>query len=181
VDALRQLHHRPARADTPIDRILKRHLDASLSAGTEAGVLARLRDAVVQPLSDLTDVVQDLWERVATRYMMTLALPGGATLPLGRNIPKTAASPDYLPPAVQNITAPDQLLALLVEYDRARGSSDVGSASVDWRVLGDRMNFIVNLFRSRQQDLELLEPPFTDAQRAELEAGRMPAASLGKL
>jgi hypothetical protein len=167
--------------DAPIDEILKKHFDASLSVGAEAGILAKLRDAVVRPLNDLTDVVQDLWERVATRYMMTLALPGGATLPLGRNIPKTAASPDYLPPAVQNITAPDQLLALLGEYDRARGSSDVGSASVDWRVLEDRMNFIVNLFRSRQQDLELLEPPFTDAQRAELEAGRMPAASLGRL
>jgi hypothetical protein len=48
-------------------------------------------------------------------------------------------------------------------------------------VLDDRMNFIVNLFRSRQQDAELLDQPFNDKQRAEIEARRVPKPELGKL
>jgi len=167
--------------DAPIDVILRKHLHGSLNTGSGRGLFARLVDAVEKPLADLTDVVKVLWERVATRYLMTLALPGGAELPLGRNIPKDASSPDYVPPPLQNITAPTDLLKLLQQFDRARGASDVGSASVDWRELSDRMNFIVNLFRSRQQAPELLEQPFNDEQRAAILDGKVPAAELGKL
>ena len=167
--------------DAPIDVVLRSHLHTSLGTGAGRGVFERLVDAVEEPLLELTDVVKDLWERIATRYLMTLALPGGSQLPLGRNIPKDASCPDYVPPPLQNITAPTELLALLTEYDRARGNTDVGSASVDWRVLQDRMNFIVNLFRSRQQAPELLEEPFNDAQRAAILAGRVPEAALGRL
>ncbi|HEY8040364.1 MAG TPA: hypothetical protein VIF15_11250 [Polyangiaceae bacterium] len=166
--------------DAPIDDILKKHLHASLRTGA-AGLFDRLVAAVEAPLAHLVDVVEDVWERIATRFLMSLALPGGAALPLGRNIPKDAAARDYLPAALQNVVDPTELLGLLKQYDRARGASDVGSASVDWRLLDDRMNFIVNLFRSRQKDAELLEQPFSDAQRAEIEAGRIPGAALGKL
>ncbi len=167
--------------DAPIDDVLKKHLHASLSSGVTAGVFGELQAAVEKPLGLLTDAVQDVWERIATRFLMSLALPGGAALPLGRNIPKDAASSDYLPPPLQNITAPTQLLQLLQAYDRARGVSDVGSASVDWRLLDDRMNFIVNLFRSRQADTTLFAQPFTDPQRDAFEAGQMPPPSLGPL
>jgi hypothetical protein len=167
--------------DAPIDDILRRHLHASLGTGAGKSILGKLVDAVEAPLRDLTDVVGGLWERIATRYLMTLALPGGAQLPLGRNIPKDAAAQGYLPPHLQNITAPDDLLSLLKQYDRARGATDVGSASVDWRVLPDRMNFIVNLFRSRQQDAHLLGEPFSDGQRALIEKDQVPPGGLGKL
>jgi hypothetical protein len=118
---------------------------------------------------------------VATRYLMNLALPGGATLPLGRNIPKDAAAQDFLPAPLQNVTAPDDLVAIIKQYDRARGATDVGSGSVDWRVLEDRMNFIVNLFRSRQVHAPLLGQPFSDAQRALIEQGQVPGTELGAL
>jgi hypothetical protein len=113
--------------------------------------------------------------------MMNLALPGGTELPLGRNIPKDAAARDFLPPPLQNVTAPDDLVAIIKQYDRARGTSDVGSGSVDWRLLDDRMNFIVNLFRSRQIDSPLLGQPFSDAQRALIEQGQVPGSELGRL
>jgi len=167
--------------DAPIDTILKKHLHLSLNTGAGRGLFQRLVDAVEAPLVDLTDVVQDLWERVATRYLMNLALPGGATLPLGRNIPKDAAAQDFLPPPLQNVTAPDDLVAIIKQYDRARGATDVGSGSVDWRVLDDRMNFIVNLFRSRQIHAPLLGQPFSDAQLALIEQGQVPGAELGRL
>lgn len=169
--------------DAPIDDIVREHIEASLRTGAGAGadLFARLRAAIDRPLDRLTDVVRDVWECVATRYLMNLALPGGASLPLGRNIPKEAAARAFLPAALQNITSPDDLVALLRQYDRARGASDIGSASVDWRVLDDRMNFIVNLFRSRQQDGVLLGQPFSDAQRAAFEAGQVPGPELGAL
>ncbi|HEX3343993.1 MAG TPA: hypothetical protein VHS09_05440 [Polyangiaceae bacterium] len=167
--------------DAPIDTILKKHLHGSVNTGAGRGLFQRIVDAIEAPLADLTDVVEDLWERVATRYLMNLALPGGAELPLGRNIPKDASAQDFLPPALQNVTAPDDLVVLIKKYDRARGTSDVGSGSVDWRLLDDRMNFIVNLFRSRQVHAPLLGQPFTDAQRALIEQGQVPGGTLGSL
>jgi hypothetical protein len=167
--------------DAPVDEILRDHVLKSLATGAGKGVLQRLVDAVERPLGDLVDVVRDLWERIATRYLMNLSLPGGAALPLGRNIPKDAAAQSFLPSPLQNITAPDELVKLLKQYDRARGVTDVGSASVDWRVLPDRMNFIVNLFRSRQQNADLLGPPFSAEQTALIENGQVPGPELGKL
>jgi hypothetical protein len=40
------------------------------------------------------------------------------------------------------------------------------------------MNYILNLFRSRQQDGALLSPPFTAAQWAEMQEGRVPPGDL---
>jgi hypothetical protein len=166
--------------DAPVEEIFTQHLHLSLST-TPGGLFDRLRDAVAGPLKDLHEVVRDVWECIATRFLMSLALPGGKALPLGRNIPPVAAARDYLPSSLQNITNPDDLVKLLAQYDRARGASDYGSASVDWRRLDDRMNFIVNLFRSRQTDDDLLGQPFTTAQRACFEAWTMPGPELGPL
>ncbi len=164
--------------DAPVEDILKKNVLAALSTGAGAAVGHVLMAAIAKPLDALVDVVEDLWERVATRLLMSLALPGGASLPLGRNIPKDAAARVFLPVHLQNITAPSSLVQLLTAYDRARGQSNVGSASVDWRVLEDRMNFIVNLFRSRQQDASLLGAPFDDSQRGAIEAGQLPSGRL---
>jgi hypothetical protein len=54
----------------------------------------------------------------------------------------------------------------------------VGSAAHDWTELSDRMNFICDLFRSRQLDSGLFEPPYTDAQDAAIAAGRVPDGPL---
>ena len=40
------------------------------------------------------------------------------------------------------------------------------------------MNFIVNLFRSRQRDGTLFNPPFSQAQLADLAQGHLPAGPL---
>jgi hypothetical protein len=164
--------------DAPIDELVKSHLFDSLTraAGKALGTL--LFEAIEKPCGALIDLVTDLWERIATRLLMSLALPGGASLPLGRNIPKDAAAMAFLPMQLQNITAPADLVTLIRTYDRARGASNVGSASVDWRLLDDRMNFIVNLFRSRQQDLTLFGAPFTGEQTLVIEGRVRPPGKL---
>ena len=40
------------------------------------------------------------------------------------------------------------------------------------------MNFIVNLFRSRQNDGSLFDPPFTAAQLAKMRLGQLPPGPL---
>ena len=167
-----------AALDAPIDVFLKDHLHENVRDSAPPTLFGKIVDAIEAPFVALTNEVEKLWQRIATRYLMRLALPYGEELPLGRNIPKAAAARSYLPIQLQNITLPEPLVELLVKYDRARGNTDDGSASVDWAVLDDRMNFIVNLFRSSQQSLDLFTQPFTDAQRAAFAAGKMPTGKL---
>lgn len=139
--------------------------------------------------------------RAATRMMMTLELPG-ETLHLGRDLPAPAGAPMWprelatlAHPRLLDLAAqlhvyatrerelglPDRvegwLLATLARGSLARVEAQ-GSAARDWTSLDDRMRFIFEYFRSRQRDLGSLRPPFTDAQRAELAAGRVPAGPL---
>jgi hypothetical protein len=78
-------------------------------------------------------------------------------------------------------TIEDRDLAMLLDgpggLDRTPDSLD-GSAAHDWTNLSDRMNFICDLFRSRQLDPELFEPPYTDAQAAAIAAGQVPDGPL---
>jgi hypothetical protein len=45
-------------------------------------------------------------------------------------------------------------------------------------VLCDRMNYICDLFRSRHFDPGLFSEPYTEAQRDEIAAGRVPPGRL---
>ena len=63
------------------------------------------------------------------------------------------------------------------ELDYTPGTTQ-GSAACDWTDLGDRMNYLVDFFRSRQQERELLEPPFTPRQAAAIRAGEVPDGPL---
>jgi hypothetical protein len=166
-----------AALDAPIDVFLKDHLQANVRDSAPS-LFETIVQKIEAPFVALTDEVEKLWQRIATRYLMRLALPYGEELPLGRDIPRSAAARTFLPVQLQNITLPEPLVELLVKYDRARGNSDAGTASVDWAVLDDRMNFIVNLFRSSQQTLDLFTQPFTDEQRATFTAGKMPTGKL---
>ena len=48
----------------------------------------------------------------------------------------------------------------------------------DWTALRERMHFLIDLFRSRQQAPGLLDPPFTPEQVVQLHAGRVPDGPL---
>jgi hypothetical protein len=104
------------------------------------------------------------WQELCTREMMTLALPG-ETLMLGRRLPPPAGQPLY-PPPLDPVDEPDVLSFL--ERHRALGS-DAGAAN--WTRLADRMRYIIDLFRSRQQYVPLQNEPFTVEQRRQMAAG----------
>lgn len=151
-----------------------------------AGLRQAVRDALPGPLEDwalqrLDDdidafgaALEHEWNEVAGHYFLALDLPGGGRLSLGEDIPPLPDGTTY-PELLRTIADPVPLMHLLERFDRSAAD---GTATHDWAVLADRMNFILNLFRSRQLTADLFEQPFSDAQRAEIEQRRVPAGPL---
>lgn len=111
-----------------------------------------------------------LWEHVATRTLMTLAVPE-ETLHLGTDVPLLQDGETF-PSALQSVSH-CQLRVLLEEWDPTNGTGR-GSAAKDWADLHQRMGYIVNLFRSRQQELHLSTSPFSDLELATMRDGVIP-------
>src|SRR5690606_23627459 len=101
------------------------------------------------------------WQEIATRYAMNLALPGGNEIPLGGDVPDPPGGP---PPELRTIELPE-LQELFTRF-RVNFDSNAGSAAQNWASLEDRMRFIIALFRSRQQDTSLFEPPLSNTEWA---------------
>lgn len=114
--------------------------------------------------------IERLWEHVATRVLMTLMVPE-QTLHLGVDVPPPAGQPLF--PAVLAELDYTQLIGLMDAWDPTHGTGH-GSGARDWADLHQRMGYIVNLFRSRQQRLVLTTPPFTAAQLATMTRGAVP-------
>ena len=114
-------------------------------------VLARL--AVLW--SPILREADDCWDSALTRIATTMSTPEG-TFDLGRDVPPLPGG-DLWPPALRVLRKPDPA-EIIASYDRTGGSLH-GSAAPDWAQNGSRMNYIVNLFRSRQQQEALLRPP----------------------
>jgi len=126
--------------------------------------------AVARPIIKLTTRI---WEHVATETMMSIGLPGGRLLPLGRDVP---ISKEGFPAPLREISCAP-LQQLIAEYDQ-NSHNTLGSGAEDWASLPQRMHFIIDLFRVSQQDLSLYDHPFSGAQREAFEAGRMPPGPL---
>lgn len=170
----------------------KARAEQILLANTLVGYHEQIRlqpaiaSALSAPLAVLVAVDADplrraLGERIGvvarsllTRWMMTIELPEGA-LALGRDVPATADGRMF-PPALTQIEHPE-LRAVLDEVDRTPDTT-AGSAADDWAALADRMNFIVDLFRSRQRDASLRRTPFCASQVAAMHAGVRPHGPL---
>jgi hypothetical protein len=125
--------------------------------------------AFAAPLQRLAEALEPLWCRVITRHLMELAQPGGGELPLGVDQPVVS-----LPEALRLIDDPEELRIFWTTYDVP--SAQTGAR--DWTSLADRMNYIINLFRTRQRDVDLFTPPFTRLQRDDLYERRMPVGRL---
>jgi hypothetical protein len=133
-------------------------------------VRARLDALLEDMLGPYRTALDQVWLQVSTRYMMTLELPNG-TLHLGRDLPNAPGQPMF-PPHLIDLKDPE-LLRILRIY-RADGISARGSGASEWSNLSDRLRYILELFRSRQQDAGLLEPPFGPATIREIESGAVP-------
>ncbi len=113
---------------------------AVLRLAGEAAPLLAARDR-------LTDETQRLGRLVITDALMTLELPGGLVLHLGRDLPG-----DY--PALLRDPVNADLKALLHQVETG-GASSPGR---DWSDLAYRMRFIARLFRAHHDDASLFAP-----------------------
>jgi len=121
-------------------------------------------------LSRVQDLLEDVWRDLATEGVMVCQLPD-ADIALGRDLSPWRHGM-FVPSDLQTLSVPDAV-EVWGRYNRADASGHHSAAS-DWLVYMDRMNFIVNLFRSRQQDPALLQCPFTDEQLRMMSAGQVP-------
>ncbi len=108
--------------------------------------------------------------QLVTEYMMTIGLPHGVRLHLGRDLHAE------FPSSLQHITDPD-LRALLGQIDPTPDSPRE-SGAYDWANLSERLHFIADLFRCYQESSDLCEPPFTPEQVAALKANLIPEGPL---
>ena len=123
-----------------------------------------------QAIQALLAIVRRELHLVITETMMTISLPGGQRLRLGKDL-------DVAYPAdLQTIDQPE-LEAFLSQVDPTQDSL-VDSGALDWADLPDRMNYIAELFRCFQETPNLLGAPYTKQQVADLKAGRLPRGEL---
>lgn len=149
-----------------VDRLLRTMLSPRLAHSL--GMLLNRR------LRALAQLLADDWRVITTRWFMLLELPH-ERLQLDQDVPPLA--PDRMfPPELATPQHPE-LLALLRNLDRTPNHIQ-GSAARDWGQLADRMNFVADFFRSRQQTAQLYQQPFTEAQIAAIRANRVPSGPL---
>lgn len=125
-------------------------------------------------LKHLSRRIADDWREISTRWIMTIELPT-ERLYLGQDVPLLANGQQFPPHLTMLQLA--ELTAVLTPLDRTPNSR-VGSAAHDWGSLDDRMNYIADLFRSRQQEQTLYQQPFSDAQVQIIRNGGIPDGRL---
>lgn len=117
---------------------------------------------------------EDRWLRLATAHLMSLGVPDGR-LPLSVDIPPLADG-SMFPKELRTLELPS-LEVFLNDLDHTPNTTH-GSAAQDWTDLGDRMNFIVDYFRSRQHQQALLKPPYSPLQVRAILRDRIPSGAL---
>lgn len=114
---------------------------------------------------------RQLFATIATHTMMVITVPAG-NLALNQDVRSPAGYAKF-PQELATIEHP-RLRELVQRWDRHLDTLR-GSAATDWASLADRMSFIIDFFRSHQQNPNLFTPPFTPTQVAHIHAGRVPA------
>ncbi len=103
------------------------------------------------------------------------------TLRLGKDLP---VRPDgkLFPPLLESLENPE-LKKAFQAFSRANGLNPAegtleGSRCVDYRSLDERMNLIVNVFRTRHDDASLFQAPFSPEQTHLIQKGQVPKGHL---
>jgi hypothetical protein len=141
-----------------------------LMRGPNPGVCAAVGRGLAAPVSTL-------YALFATRFFLALDLPtpdGMAELMVGQPVPPLDAADGELtfPDLLRHIANPE-LQAVLTRYDLSDRTARRTRAR-NWARFADRMNYITNLFRSRQRTPSLFTQPWTAAQEVALLAGWLP-------
>jgi hypothetical protein len=123
--------------------------------------------------------ISTAYAALVTRCSMALELPRGSSstqyVMVGQGIPYLdKRSKTLYARRLEQLTLPE-LQAVWTRFDRSKRSRK-GTRAEDWTRYHERMNFIANLFRSRQNDRHLFQAPWPAATQRRLLAGRLPQA-----
>jgi hypothetical protein len=134
--------------EMPIEQIFE------LELGQATGVWKR---RVLTPLlrwvtRDFAKALGAFWKSTAARFAMKLSVPASYQLGLGNQGPKR---PSLFPLDLSEFTEP-RLLAISQRFDANYGLTH-GSSRNDWTDLRDRMGYLIESFRERQQDDSLAQ------------------------
>jgi hypothetical protein len=115
---------------------------------------------------------------LATDWMMGLELPNKSgkleSVPLGEDLPKFNGR--NAPIELQSLQNPEAD-KMVKTWDKSPHNLE-GSGADNWANIPDRMNFILDLFRSRHDDANLFQEPFSPSQKGKLMAGQIPNGPL---
>jgi hypothetical protein len=155
---------------SPIDRLfgdLKAYIDRHpVLKPARRPILGLFRWMIRKWIESLTDMSG----RISTAVVMTFATPD-MVLRLGDDVPYLPDGASY-PYLLRNLTHP-AAPGIMKQYDLTPDTL-LGSGACNWANFSDRMHFIIDYFRSRQQTLKLLTTPFQPEQIDAMKAGRMP-------
>ncbi len=170
--------HEQRRLQPAISAALNAAISDTLQKVIEVDIVRHLPTAEARRVldgltGDVCKALDEAWDTALTEAIMKLAT-ASETLDLRRDVPPLSAG--MFPPELSRLTG-TAAEAAVAEWDRT-GGTGTPSGARDWAVLEERMNFIVNLFRSRQRDASLFIPPFSDAQLAVLAQGQLPPGPL---
>ena len=149
------VYHEQQRLQPYITAALDASIRDVLHELTEHGLTGRLARDLEPHLGRVLQAIDDAWNRALTRHATSLRTPS-QVFDLGEDVPPLPDGTPW-PHALATLVDPDPA-TIIARFDRSRGPL-LGSGARDWAVLEDRMNYIVNLFRSRQQDATLLQRP----------------------
>jgi hypothetical protein len=137
----------------------------------------------------LTKSVTEAWARFMTSQILVVMLPS-ETLRLGKDVPPRSAIAPLFPPDLNDLSSlpkgpavksgsiddaalNENVFNLVASFDRSLGDGR-GSAARDWRRYDDRLNWIVNMMRSRQQDQSLWWSPYSVEDQKRILDGQLP-------
>jgi hypothetical protein len=166
--------------NTLIGAYEQRRVDGYVSASL-ALFTARAMRQLVQHRSGRVKGVVRRWLTIAFARLMTRGLVLNTydeQFRVGRPLPPPGGpGTPIFPPDLQTPTMP-LLQALLTRYDLSAGDPR-GRRARDWTSFDDRMNYITNLFRSRQQHPVLFTPRFPPEVEQALLEGRLEGSTEG--
>lgn len=116
------------------------------------------------------------WRRWVTDRLLSFTV-GGEAMRVDMDVPATADG--AFPETLRELVDAELLSFLHGSTGWDRTANDLlGSGATNWAAIGDRMNYIVDLFRSRHLQPTLFAAPFTAEQTRALAAGRIPPGRL---
>jgi hypothetical protein len=124
--------------------------------------------------NQLTDLSRELAAAMATNAFMFISVPSGDLL-LSQDV-KVPLGEKRFPAVLQTLTD-FRLRQLVKQWDNGLDTL-TGSAAENWARLEDRMRFIIDMFRSYQQNYTLYNPPFAPFQAASILSGQVPVGQL---